>query len=252
MTDPPAAAPAPVLNRGYSRADVIRLRKRHRGYQLTLAVEVLLVLALPLAELWPGLLSLLLVALAVVLCVFLSRYSLLRRSRLVVYLFGALAIALELLWHLLRLIHPHWGVLLTVPHVVVWVVFLTLVLLRKVNGLVREPFVTVSVVMGAASGYLLIGIAGGLLFTALWVFQPQAFNLIDLPAPGRDAAGRLLTIAPALMAGAMNLLTTAGTALLNPRNVTAQVISSAITVAGQLYVAILIALILGRFHRRRL
>jgi hypothetical protein len=53
------------------------------------------------------------------------------------------------------------------------------------------------------------------------------------------------------MAAAMNLLTTAGTALLNPRNVTAQVISSAITVAGQLYVAILIALILGRFHRRR-
>jgi hypothetical protein len=142
-------------------------------------------------------------------------------------------------------------VLLTVPHVIVWVVFLTLVLLRKVQGLVREPFVTVSVVMGAASGYLLIGIAGGLLFTALWVFQPEAFILADLPAAGRDAASQLLTIAPALMAAAMNLLTTAGTALLNPRNVTAQVISSAITVAGQLYVAILIALILGRFHRRR-
>jgi hypothetical protein len=48
----------------------------------------------------------------------------------------------------------------------------------------------------------------------------------------------------------MNLLTTAGTDLLNPRNVTAQVISAAITVSGQLYVAILIALIMGRFHRR--
>jgi hypothetical protein len=238
-------------NRGYTRADIQRLRKRHRGYQLTLTAEVLLVLALPLAELWPGLLSLLLVGMAVVLIVFLSRYSLLRRSRLVVYLFGGLAIAMELLWHLLRQLDPSWGVALTVPHVVVWVVFLTLVLLRKVKGLVREPFVTVSVVMGAASGYLLIGIAGGLLFTALWVFQPQAFNLTDLPAAGSGAAPDLLKTAPALMAGAMNLLTTAGTALLNPRNVTAQVISSAITVAGQLYVAILIALILGRFHQRR-
>ena len=245
------AGPEPVSNRGYTHADLERLRKRHRGYQLTLAVEVLLVLCLPLAELWPGLLSLMLVALAVVLNLFLSRYSLLRRSRVLVYVFGGLAIALEVLWHLLRQIDPHWGVLLTVPHVVVWVVFLTLVLLRKVNGLVREPFVTVSVVMGAASGYLLIGIAGGLLFTALWVFQPLAFNFTDLPVAGRDAANGLMTTAPALMAGAMNLLTTAGTALLNPRNVTAQVISSAITVAGQLYVAILIALILGRFHQRR-
>jgi hypothetical protein len=237
-------------SRRYTREDVERLRKRHRGYQLTLAVEVLLVLSLPLAELWPGLLSALLIVLAVVLIVFLSRYSLMRRSRSIVYVFGGLAIALEVLWQLLRELDPRWSVALAVPHVMVWVVFLTLVLLRKVKGLVREPFVTVSVVMGAASGYLLIGIAGGLLFTALWVFEPQAFTLAELPAAGGDAATGLLAIAPTLMAAAMNLLTTAGTDLLNPRNVTAQVISSAITVSGQLYVAILIALILGRFHRR--
>lgn len=244
--------PGSVSNRGYTRVDVERLRKRHRGYQLTLAMEVLLVLCLPLAELWPALLSLLLVLMAAVLIVFLSRYSLLSRSRSVVYAFGGLAIALEVLWHLLRQLEPHWSVALTVPHVVVWVVFLMFVLIRKVHGLVREPFVTVSVVMGAASGYLLIGIAGGLLFTALWVFQPQAFNLAAIPVAG-DGALVLsrLDAAPALMAGALNLLTTAGTALLNPRNVTVQVISSVITVSGQLYVAILIALILGRFHRRR-
>jgi hypothetical protein len=110
--------------------------------------------------------------------------------------------------------------------------------------------------MGAASGYLLIGIAGGLLFSALWVFQPQAFNLAVVPMVGGGVAtgplmGRTLDVAPTLMAGSMNLLTTAGTSLLDPRNVTAQVLSSAITVTGQLYVAILIALILGRFHRRR-
>jgi hypothetical protein len=214
-------------------------------------MEVLLVLALPLAELWPWLLSVLLVSLAVVLIVFLSRYSLMRRSRSVVYAFGSLAIALEVLWQLLRQLDPGWSMALAVPHVMVWVVFLSLVLLRKVKGLVREPFVTVSVVMGAASGYLLIGIAGGLLFTALWVYQPQAFTLAALPLAGSQAGAGPLGIEPALMAGAMNLLTTAGMSLLNPRNVTAQVISSAITVAGQLYVAILIALILGRFHRRR-
>ncbi|MCH9713943.1 MAG: hypothetical protein K0U63_05260 [Cyanobacteria bacterium] len=246
--------PGPGSKR-YSPADVQRLRKRHRGYQLTLAMEVLLVISLPLAAIWPGLLSVMLVSLAVVLNVFLSRYSLMRRSRSVVYVFGGLAIALEVLWHLLRQLDPRWSLVLALPHVMVWVAFLILVLLRKVNGLVREPFVTVSVVMGAASGYLLIGIAGGLLFTALWVFQPQAFNLAAFPmgeagAPTALLASSSIDVAPALMAAAMNLLTTAGTALLNPRNVTAQVMSSAITVAGQLYVAILIALILGRFHRR--
>ena len=240
----------------YTRADIERLRKRHRGYQLTLAVEVLLVVTLPLAALWPGLLSLMLVLLAAVLIAFLTRYSLLRRSRPIVYVFGGFAIALEVLWHLLRQLNPDWAVALTVPHVVVWVVFLALVLLRKVKSLVREPFVTVSVVMGAASGYLLIGIAGGLLFSALWVFQPQAFNLAVFPMVGAGVAkgplmGSTLDVAPTLMAGSMNLLTTAGTSLLDPRNVTAQVLSSAITVTGQLYVAILIALILGRFHRRR-
>jgi hypothetical protein len=215
-------------------------------------MEVLLVLCLPLAALWPWLLSLLLVLMAVVLIVFLSRFSLMQRSRLIVFVFGGLAITLEVLWHLLRQLDPRWSVALSVPHVMVWVVFLVLVLLRKVQGLVREPFVTVSVVMGAASGYLLIGIAGGLLFTALWVFQPQAFNPAAIPlAMDGPLAFSRLDVAPALMAGAMNLLTTAGTSLLNPRNVTAQVISSAITVSGQLYVAILIALILGRFHRRR-
>lgn len=246
--------PGPGSKR-YSPADVQRLRKRHRGYQLTLAMEVLLVISLPLAAIWPGLLSVMLVSLAVVLIVFLSRYSLMRHSRSVVYVFGGLAIALEVLWHLLRQLDPRWSLVLAVPHVMVWVAFLILVLLRQVNCLVREPFVTVSVVMGAASGYLLIGIAGGLLFTALWVFQPQAFNLAAFPmgeagAPTALLASSSIDVAPALMAAAMNLLTTAGTALLNPHNVTAQVMSSAITVAGQLYVAILIALILGRFHRR--
>ena len=38
--------------------------------------------------------------------------------------------------------------------------------------------------------------------------------------------------------------------VLNTSNVAGQVVTIVITVLGQLYVAILIALILGRFHRR--
>ena len=38
--------------------------------------------------------------------------------------------------------------------------------------------------------------------------------------------------------------------MLTPRNINVQVIANVITIAGQLYVAILIALILGRAQKR--
>jgi len=141
--------------------------------------------------------------------------------------------------------------LLTFPHVVVWVVFLLVAVFRKVWTLIREPFVTVSVVLGAASGYFTLGIAGGALLTSLWVLQPDAFLTTSLPmaTAGLDLS---VAVAPALMAASFGLLTTVGTEVLNPASVSAQVLANGITIAGQLYVAILIALILGRVHRRLL
>ena len=233
-----------------------RLRHRHQGYLITLAVEVLLLLLLPLAEQNGWLLSMMLVLLAVALMACLARYSSLRRGRPLVYGLGCLAIGLELAWHGLAQIQSPLARPLTLAHVVVWLLFLTLVLLRKVKSLIREPFVTVPVVLGAAGGYLMVGIAGGLLLTAQWVFHPAAFSLPDLPVAG-DAfwsdplSPRHLSVTPALMAAAINLLTTVGSPVLNPRDVGAQVSSSVITITGQLYVAILIALILGRFQQRR-
>jgi len=41
-----------------------------------------------------------------------------------------------------------------------------------------------------------------------------------------------------------------GTAVLAPSNINAQVMANVITISGQLYVAILIALILGRVQNR--
>ena len=226
-----------------------RLRHRHRGYQITLATEVLLLLLLPLAQGHPWLLSVMLVVLALVLIVFVSRYSPLRQTRPLIYGLGALAIGLEILWHGVLIQAPHLGRMLTVPHVFAWLVFLSVGVFRKVKTLVREPYVTVSVVLGAASGYLLIGLAGGLLLTALWAVQPSAFVLASLP---QVQAGNSidLAVAPALMAASFTMLTTVGTTVLKTSNVAGQVVTTVITILGQLYVAILIALILGRYHRR--
>ena len=233
-----------------TREEIVRLRKRHRGYLITLATEVALLLLLPVAQGSIWLLSGSLIVLALVLMVFVSRYSPLRKTRPLIYGLGGLAIALELIWHLALIAQPALGRALTIPHVIVWLVFLSLAVIRKVKTLNREPFVTVSVVMGAASGYMLVGLAGGLLLTAHWVLDPSAFDLTALPAVGSTTALPNVVVAPALMAAAFTMLTTIGTTVLKTSHVSGQVVTTVITVVGQLYVAILIALILGRFRWR--
>lgn len=59
----------------FTHEQIQRLRHRHRGYILTLATEVLLILALPFSQSHAWLLSLLLIGLAVVLITTVTRYS---------------------------------------------------------------------------------------------------------------------------------------------------------------------------------
>ena len=232
-----------------SREQLQRIRLRHLGYRITLVYELLLLLLLPVAQQITLLLSLLLIGQATVFMVFVSRYSALRRTRPLMYGLGCTAIAMEVIWHAALFWSPSLGRALTTPHVVVWVLFLLVAVVRKVKSLIREPFVTTSVVLGAASGYLTVGIAGGVLLTAMWVLQPSAFVVSALPAMSAGAVASV-AVAPALMAASFGLLTTVGTSVLTPSNVTVQVIANVITIAGQLYVAILIALILGRVQKR--
>lgn len=232
-----------------SREQLQRIRRRHLGYRITLVYELLLLLLLPVAQQVTLLLSLLLVGQATVFMVFVSRYSAIRRTRPLMYGLGCTAIAMEVIWHVALFWSPSLGRALTTPHVVVWVMFLLLAVVRKVKSLIREPFVTTSVVLGAASGYLTVGIAGGVLLTATWVLQPSAFVASALPTLSAHAVASV-AVAPALMAASFGLLTTVGTDVLTSSNVTVQVIANVITIAGQLYVAILIALILGRVQKR--
>lgn len=237
-----------------SREAVLRLKRRHRGYLIVLAVEILLLLLLPLAQHYPWLLSLLLVSLCSTLIVFVSRYSMMKRFRPLVYGAGGLAVLLEIVWHLSLRFDPPLGHLLTIPHVIAWLVFLTLSLMRKVRTLINEPYVTSAVVMGAASGYLLVGVAGGVLLTALAALSPHSLqvagpSVVVAPAEARTLLGPVLD-APALMASSFNMLTTVGSSVVSATDVLGSVAVTVITISGQLYVAILIALILGRFHKR--
>ncbi|MBU6249577.1 MAG: hypothetical protein KGO47_00200 [Cyanobacteria bacterium REEB417] len=225
------------------------IRNRHLGYRITLIYELLLLLLAPLAQLFSPLLSVLLIGLAMVLMGFMNRFSRTPRSMPVIPLLGCTAIGLELIWGTALTCNPSVGRMITLPHVVIWLLFLLLVVIRGVRTLIREPFITMSVLQGATAGYLTLGITGGVMLTALWVLQPSAFVASALP-PHISSGSPSGSVAAAMLAASFGLLTTIGTDVLTSSNVTGKLLAALITIAGQLYIAILIGLILGRVHRR--
>jgi hypothetical protein len=144
--------------------------------------------------------------------------------------------------------HKSAGFLFTFVHVAAWVAFFGLYLFRMVRALIREPYVTTSVVMGAAFGYLLIGFSGGIVLDALAYLRADSFAPLKNVYSSSD--GLILRL-PQMVMGSFGYLTSVGTATVVPVSLTAQVICTLITVAGQLYIAIMIGLMLGRFHHRR-
>jgi hypothetical protein len=122
-------------------------------------------------------------------------------------------------------------------------------LLRKVRALMLEPYVTQAVVMGAASGYLLIGYLGAFLLHTLLLWQPSAFSINQI-APGIDPIQAPLHAFPSMVMASFGALTSTGAEIGRPGEVLADTGCMAITIVSQLYGAVLIALILGRFHRR--
>ena len=164
----------------------------------------------------------------------------LRRRQLVIY--WTLALAMELVWQVALEINPSMAVQLSVLHLVVWLSLMLVVLWGLVNALAEEPVFNGDLLMGAAAGYLLVGFTGGIVLNSLLVLDPAAFNL---PAHGHalpDGIGH----APAMLGAAFASLTTIGSPVLKGGSLSSLTASVGITIVGQLYVAILIAGVLGK------
>jgi hypothetical protein len=159
----------------HRRWNIKRIRQRHVGYRYSLLVLVVVLGAQPLARTIPLLNCGLVIGLATFLMVGLTRVSPLLNSRIPAYCLGSLAIAMEIPYALLVLQHQGPTFFFTVVHVVVWIAFFALYLFRMVRSLVREPYVTTFVVMGAAAGYLLIGFSGGIVLDALMYLSSDSF-----------------------------------------------------------------------------
>lgn len=160
----------------------------------------------------------------------------LRARKRLFYSIGITAIASELVWMECLLL--------------IWTLFIGMFLLRKIKVLIVEPYVTLGALMGAAAGYLLIGYPGAYLLHTLLLWHPASFDQALLPVVG-DPLQQPMRTFPAMVLAPFGSLTTVGHALVHPRHLLGLTGSLLITLMGQRYMAVLIALILGRFHRRK-
>lgn len=96
--------------------------------------------------------------------------------------------------------------------------------------------VTIGIVIQAISGYLLIGIIGVLINTIVLVFDK---NAIDFSITGNNFSS--------IIYYSFITLTTIGYGEIVPQSVTARSVSIFIGVAGQIYLTVVIALIIGKF-----
>jgi hypothetical protein len=235
--------------RSLRREQLVQIRRRHRGYQVQLITISTLLLLQPLAQRWPLLNSFGAIVLSLVMMLLLTRYSPLRSRKRFFYGLGIAAIVSELLWLLGLATRPSLAIHLASAHLLIWTLFIGVFLLRKVRALMLEPYVTRAVVMGAASGYLMIGYLGAFLLHTLLLWDPGAFAVSQL-TPGLDPVQAPIQSFPAMVLASFGALTTTGADIGRPGMVLASTGCMAITIVGQLYVAVLIALILGRFHQR--
>lgn len=249
---PPANAQAQTESFGgirLCREEVRRIRLRHRGYRLLLLGICAVLLIQPFARLWPLITPVVAILMALVMMLFLTRYSPLRARKRLFYGLGIAAIVSELAWLFVLLTDASLAQHLAILHLQVWGLFIATFLLREVKALMLEPYVTLAVVMGAAAGYLLIGYLGAFLLHTLLLWQPEAFDVSQI-MPGFDPSLHPLRMFPSMVVASFQSLTTTGGPMARPGYLLPSTGSLVITLAGQLYLAVLIALVLGRFHRR--
>jgi len=165
---------------------------------------------------------------------------------------GIGALAAQLLWWLTPLSLTNTGV----PLLVLWTLFVGWSTGRLVRLLALETEVNGRVLMGAAAGFLMLGLAAGLLMGVLETVEPGSFTSVH------NEGGRLLEprqlgrLTPQMIWQldfarlnyfAFITLTTTGYGDVLPVTQAAQLTSVMVAVIGQIYLAVVMGVLISRF-----
>jgi hypothetical protein len=130
----------------------------------------------------------------------------------------------------------------------VFLTFLTLVILLAV---VRDETVTADTIVGAACAYLLLAMTWGTYYALLVLLSPDAFSVSPALINAAGWGGQSnLPITPLMQYYSFTTITTLGYGDVSPLTAGARALSVLEGVTGQLYLAVLIARLVGMYTAR--
>ena len=228
------------------RSDLERMQSRGRLYRLLLGLCLLVMASFGFPSVaWLGSLGYTLIALLLTQLVMIRQQVLSPQDRLYQCL-GILALVAQLLWLLTPV---HWQSS-GVPLVLSWSVLVGWSVVRLVRQLAREHHVNDGVLMGAAAGYLLLGLTAGLVMIGVETIQPGSFEPLLLPAHGDESNAIVLQSVPVfakLNYFAFTCLTTVGFGDITPALPLARMLAVGTGVIGPLYLAAVMGVLISRY-----
>lgn len=156
---------------------------------------------------------------------------------------GVAAIVVGLLWYFTPLELRSTGI----PVIAIWAIFSGWSAIRLIRGLAHERRVSDVVLRGALAGYLMLGLAAGLLCCALETIDPASFSNVQLLPEDLGQATPVWGLNfVRLNYFAFVSLTTMGYGDVIPETPQAQMVSVAIAIAGTFYVAAVMGVLISR------
>ena len=156
---------------------------------------------------------------------------------------GILAVVSMWLW----LLTPHELIYSGVPLALSWSVLVGWSVIRLVKRFAEEPKVSEALLMGATAGYLHIGLTAGLVMSALETIQPGSFGPLNVPIGAGTSVFATSHVFSTINYFAFVCLTTVGFGDINPMLPLSRMVSVATSIAGPLYLAAVMGVLIGRF-----
>ena len=156
---------------------------------------------------------------------------------------GLVSVATLWLWLLTPLELINSGV----PLALSWSLLVGWSVIRLVKRFAVEPRVNDALLMGATAGYLHIGLTAGLVMSALETIQPGSFEPLVVDAVDQGSVLAAAEAFSTLNYYAFVCLTTVGFGDISPMLPLARMVSVTTSIAGPLYLAAVMGVLIGRF-----
>ncbi len=156
-----------------------------------------------------------------------------KRRRLLGWTLASVAFVLRLT----AIVAP--GHQLNVADSIAWLLFFGFVALTELRGVLRQKAITRETISMSISVYLLLGLTWGLFYIVLFEFQPHAFSFGGSVAPSEQDT------MPILVYFSLTTLATVGYGDITPLTLLARYAAVSEGIAGQFYLAILVARLVG-------